>query len=131
MGKNQRMSKTYTFPASHRLHSRAQVSAVFAAKVSKLRGPLVMYAIPNNLPHPRLALVISRRAGTAVVRNRIKRRLREAFRLHQHDLPAGYDMVIVVRPHEPMALTKYESLLSELKRKLHDTWQCRRSEPKA
>ena len=39
-----------------------------------------------------------RMVGTAPVRNRIKRLLREAFRLHPYDLPRGYDLVIVVRP---------------------------------
>jgi ribonuclease P protein component len=63
--------------------------------------------------------------GTAVKRNRIKRRLRECFRLMQHDFPAGYDFVIVVRPHEPMILAEYQRLLSALLVKLHQNWRDR------
>ena len=38
--------------------------------------------------------------------------LREAFRLGQHELPAGYDFVIVVRPHNDMKLAEYQRLLN-------------------
>lgn len=117
--------KSYTFPPSHRLRSKAEFSAVFDAKVSTLRGPLVMYALPNQLGHPRMGIVIGRRVGTAVRRNRIKRLLREAFRLHQYDLPVGYDVIIVVRPHAPLILAEYQKLMTALMLKLHAQWQKR------
>ena len=63
-----------------------------------------------------MGLAISRRAGNAVVRNRIRRRLREAFRLLQHDLlPAGrgYDLVIGVRRHEPKTSAQYMQALRQ------------------
>ncbi|MGE5611381.1 MAG: ribonuclease P protein component [Bacillota bacterium] len=115
--------RSYRFPKSHRLRSRAEFSAVFEAKVSDARGPLVMYALPNNLSHPRLGLVVGRRLGVAVKRNRIKRLLREAFRLHQYDMPQGYDFVIVVRPHEEMILAEYQKLMTALMLRLHRKWQ--------
>jgi ribonuclease P protein component len=46
----------------------------------------------------RLGVVTSRRIGGAVVRNRARRLLRETFRLHQHDLAAPVDLVLVARP---------------------------------
>ena len=46
----------------------------------------------------RLGIVASRRVGSAVVRNRIKRRLREWFRRRRGQLPAGIDLVLIVRP---------------------------------
>jgi RNase P protein component len=48
--------------------------------------------------------------------------LRESIRLLQHDLPAGYDLIIVVQPHEPMALAKYQELLSGLTAAVHTHW---------
>lgn len=56
-----------------------------------------LLAIPNRLHRPRLGLAVSRRtARRAVQRNRVKRIVRESFRLHQHQLPA-LDIVVVAR----------------------------------
>jgi len=117
-----------TFPQSHRLRHRLDFSAVYEAKVRESRGPLTVYARPNELGHPRLGLSTSRKMGNAVRRNRIRRLLREAFRHLQHDLPAGYDLVIVVRPHEPLMLAEYQKLLMALVVKLHATWMRKRGE---
>ena len=114
---------TYTFPKSHRIRSRSDFSAVFEDRVKAARGPLIAYARPNNLPHPRLGISMSAGVGTAPRRNRIKRLLREAFRLHQHDWPVGYDLVLVVRPHEPLILAEYQKFLTAIMLKLHATWQ--------
>ena len=75
----------------------------------------------NDLVHPRLGIAIPRRVGAANRRNRIKRLLRESFRLMQHDLPSGDHFVAVVRPHEPLPLAEYQRLLSGLFVKLHQT----------
>ncbi len=113
------MVRSYTFPRSHRLRSRADFHAVFEARIKESRGPLTINALPNDMPHPRMGIQISRRVGTAVRRNRIKRLLREAFRLMQHDFPRGYDLVVVVRAHEPLILAEYQRILSALLVKLH------------
>ena len=119
----------HSFPRTHRLRSRADFAAVYDAKVRESRGPLVVYAKPNDLGHPRLGLSVSRKVGTAPRRNRIKRLVRESFRLLQHDFPRGrgYDLLVVVRPHEPLILAEYQRILSATMVKLHATWM-RRSE---
>src|SRR4051812_12069763 len=104
---------TYTFSKSHRIRSRAEFSAVFEARRKAVVGPIIAYARPNNLPHLRLGLSVPKAAGSAPRRNRIKRLLREAFRLHQHDLPQGYDMILVIRPHEPLLLADYQKLVGK------------------
>ena len=109
-----------------RLKSAGQFRAVYEARLSHGSGPLVIYARPNDLGHLRLGLSVSRRVGGAVVRNRIKRRLREAFRLRRHDLPAGYDVVINVRPHEPLEVAEYQRLLNRAMRVLDEEWTSKR-----
>ena len=114
---------SYSFSRSQRLRSRGEFSRVFEAKVRESRGPLTVYALPNDLAHPRLGISIGRKVGTAPRRNRIKRLLRESFRLMQHDFPRGYDVVVTVRPHEPLLLADYQRLLSALMVKLHTKWE--------
>ena len=114
-----------SFPKSLHLRTPREFAAVYDAKVRESRGPLLVYALPNGLHHPRIGLSTSRKVGTAVRRNRIRRLLREAFRLMQHDLPHGYDLVVVVRAHEPLMLADYQKILSGAVVKLHNAWQRR------
>ena len=103
--------------------------AVYESKARVNTGPLLVHGLPNDLPYPRLGLAISRRIGKAVTRNAIKRRLREAFRLMQHDLPRGYDVVISVRAHEPMKLAAYQQALAQAMRSLHNIWISKSTPP--
>ncbi len=112
----------FAFPKSLHLRKPAEFAAVYNAKVRDSRGPLLFYARPNDLGHPRLGLSTSRKVGTAPRRNRIRRLLREAFRLVQHDFPRGYDLVVVVRAHEPLMLAEYQRMLSASVVKLHRRW---------
>lgn len=67
---------------------------------------------PNGLDHPRLGLTVSRKVGGAVVRNRIRRRLREAYRHNKDRFPPGYDVVIGVKPSAARA--PYGEILADL-----------------
>ena len=57
----------------------------------------VVYARPNRLNRNRLGVTVSTKLGKAVVRNRIRRRLRELYRLSQPEMKRGYDVVLVGR----------------------------------
>jgi ribonuclease P protein component len=71
-------------------------------------------ASAENLPtlKPRLGLTVSRKVGNAVVRNRMKRRLREWFRHHRGQLACPVDLVVIVRPQG--ANLDYEQVCREL-----------------
>jgi ribonuclease P protein component len=100
-----------TFPRRCRLSRDADFQRALRQGCRKPRGPLTFHIHPNDLKHCRLGLSIGRRFGSAVARHRLKRLLREAFRLSQHDLPAGYDIVVTARRHQPLPLDRYRELL--------------------
>jgi ribonuclease P protein component len=118
------------FRRRHRLAHAREFQAVYAARVNRGSGPLVVYVRPGSLPHWRLGLSVGRRVGGAVERNRIKRLLREAFRLSQAELPVdaaghGFDMVVNVRPHRPLHLTDYMARMKDLARAGAKEWERR------
>ncbi len=108
------------FNRSQRLTHARQFAAAYGAKCSINRGPLRIHAVLNATDPSltRLGLSIGKRIGGAVVRNRLKRLLREAFRLRQRDLPAGLDLVIVAHPHDELDLAQYADLLVDAARSL-------------
>ncbi len=60
-------------------------------------GYLVLYARRNRTQENRVGLTVGKKLGHAVVRNRIRRRLREVYRLHEHRFAPGWDIVVVAR----------------------------------
>ena len=89
------------FRRRHRVRGRREFEAVYAVRTSKRIGPLLVHARPNGMEHSRLGLAVPRRVGSAPRRNRIRRRIREAFRLALPELPP-IDLVVHVRPHDPL-----------------------------
>ncbi len=55
------------------------------------------YYLPNKLPYNRFGITAGKKIGSAVVRNRAKRILREAYRKNEINMPIGYDIVFVAR----------------------------------
>ncbi len=106
---------------------------MYAAKVRKVRGPLMVFALPNTHAWPRLGLSVSTRVGGAVRRNAWKRLIREAFRLQQHTLPqsaqgGGYDLIVSVRaaPEQPLwTLLACMKALAELAADADGEWRRR------
>lgn len=101
-----------SFPQSRRLKTPEEFDRCYKRKRSASDNVLIVYACENGLDHPRLGCSVSKKVGNAVVRNRYKRLFREAFRLSQHDLPAGVDLIMIPRPgQEPTQDAVKESLV--------------------
>ena len=60
-------------------------------------GFLVLYARKNRLGINRVGITVSKKLGKAHIRNRIRRRVREVYRLNEDKFQRGWDIVVVVR----------------------------------
>lgn len=72
---------------------------------------MVLYCRPNKLRQNRVGITVSAKLGKAVARNRMRRRLREVYRLNEHRLSPGYDIVLVARGRSRTA--KFQDLMTD------------------
>ena len=106
------MTVRYTFRKTNHLRRGKDFDRVFARRCSAADDRLIVYVDANGLDISRIGLVVSRRAGNSVARHRVKRLIREAYRLSQHDLPGGLDVVCLPQTASEPSLDGYrESLL--------------------
>jgi len=103
-------------PRSCRLTSRRQFRRVYARGRRIPGSSFTLFALPNQLDPPRLGLTVTRKAGSAVRRNRIKRRMRELFRTSRRERLAGLDLVI--NAYAGTIESDYHELERELRRAL-------------
>lgn len=87
-----------TFPKTRRLTSNQQFKAVLDRGRRAGNSLLTLYAAANDRGYPRLGVSVGKTSGKAVVRNRLKRLLREAFRRNQDRLPKSFDYVLMISP---------------------------------
>ena len=96
------MTKASGFGADARLKDRQEFRLVFDSGRKAVGRWLILWHRAGSTERgPRLGLSVSAKVGGAVRRNRLKRLLREAFRLHRSELAAGLEMVTYPRPGCP------------------------------
>lgn len=79
---------------------------------------IVLSAAPNQREYSRFGFAVSRRVGKAVVRNRVRRRMREVVRLKRQTIRAGWDVVFVARPSAAQATyVQIEQAIDDLVRR--------------
>src|SRR5687768_18528321 len=88
----------HSFSREMRIRKAAEFDRIYKTRIFAADDVLVINGAASGLPHARLGLSVSRKVGNAVVRNRWKRLIREAFRLSKADLPSGIDLI--VRPQK-------------------------------
>src|SRR6201996_3161444 len=106
-----------TLPAQRRLRRKSDFEAAHTRGRRFGNGFFAVTARPNDIGGPRLGLAVSvKNAGNSVERNRLRRTIRESFRLHQHELPS-VDLVVSARGRAR------EATGAELRTSLVSLWQ--------
>lgn len=93
--------KVSSFTKSRRLLANRRFKQVIDTGKRSGDGLLTVYACPNGLDFSRIGISLGRSCGGAVVRNRLKRLVREAFRLNSDKIPSGFDYVVLVASNWP------------------------------
>ncbi|HYL86083.1 MAG TPA: ribonuclease P protein component [Candidatus Angelobacter sp.] len=99
-----------------RLVRRGEFEAVYRAGKRRSSSHFTAFFRANELPQSRFGFSIKKELGGAVVRNRIRRRLREIVRCHRTEIPAGWD--IVIHPKSAAREAAFAALTAELLRLL-------------
>jgi ribonuclease P protein component len=102
------------FPREARLVRRSEFDAVYRGGKRRSNSHFTIFVRANDLALSRFGFSIKKALGGAVVRNRIRRRLREMVRCHRQEIPAGWDFVM--HPKSSVASTPLPVLTAELLR---------------
>ncbi len=106
------MKAKATFRPHERLKDPKDFRRAFERRRSEADPLLVVYAVENTLAHSRLGISVARKkVRAASSRNRLKRLVREAFRLCKAELPPGLDLVVIPRTQNPTAEAIRHSLI--------------------
>lgn len=106
------------FTKSQHIRSKADFERVYSLKCKAADGVLLIFVARNDGPCTRIGLSVSKKHGGAVIRNRLKRLLREAFRLEQHQIPSNLDLILIPLSKERASLAAYQESLVKTTRRL-------------
>lgn len=104
--------RAHAFPRACRLLRRADYDRVYRDGKRRTSRNFVVFYRAMAAAESRIGISIKRALGTAVARNRMRRRIREIFRIHRQEIPAGWD--IVVHPRSAVATAEFSALSAEL-----------------
>ncbi len=96
------------------LKNSKEFGRVYQQGKSKATRDLVLYVLKNSLDNNRYGFSISKKIGNAVVRNKLKRRLKEIIREKDEKLKKGYDLIIIAR--KPVTKLDYLALKKDVER---------------
>jgi ribonuclease P protein component len=109
--------KSHSFPKSAKLLTPREFDRVFGRRCAVSDDRVVLHAALGITDGPRLGLVVSRKVGNSVKRNRWKRALREAFRLTRDELP-NLDFAVIPRGSEVPSVMQLQDSFRELSARL-------------
>ncbi|HEV3276388.1 MAG TPA: ribonuclease P protein component [Terriglobia bacterium] len=106
--------RPYAFPKHLRLLRRNEFRRVYQEGKRRSAPLCTVFFRSNGLAESRLGLTVPTAVGNSVLRNRVKRRVREVFRLNRAAIPGGWD--IVVNPRKDVSRVPFPTLVRELMR---------------
>jgi ribonuclease P protein component len=110
--------RKFAFSRAERLRRTVDFDRAYTEGKKVASSSLVLFFCPSRQEATRLGVSVSKKIGKAVVRNRVKRLLRESFRLNKHALKKGYDILLVARMGiQGMRFRQVEVLILELFRR--------------
>lgn len=121
---------SFSLRPAMRLRRSQDFEKIYESGLRAGDGHLLVFAMISEQPQTRAGLSVSRKHGSAVIRNRKRRLLREAFRLSQHQLPSGLDLVLIPRQRTDSSLQDFANSLVQLTRYLQRQLQ-RRGVPRS
>jgi ribonuclease P protein component len=95
---------------------RGEFDAVYRAGKRRSSSYFTVFFRANQMPQSRFGFSIKKALGGAVVRNRMRRRIREIVRCHRQEIPAGWD--IIIHPKSAIARAPFAALTADLLRLL-------------
>lgn len=105
------------FPRAGRILRRGDFEAVYRGGTRRAGAIFAVFARANGLPNCRFGISVKKGLGGAVVRNRIRRQVREILRVNRLEIPLGWD--IIVHPRQPATRAKFPVIVAELLRLIH------------
>ena len=87
--------KSLALSRDRRIKNARDFARIYERRIRAADGHLLIFAAPNALGHARFGVSVSKKLGGAVRRTALKRLLREAFRLTQHELPKDLDFILI------------------------------------
>lgn len=90
--------KRFSFSPEERIRKRTDYQRIQRIGKKIISEHLIFFVAKNDLYFSRIGLIVSKKVGNAVNRNRVKRILREIFRQHKEFFSQGIDVLVFVRP---------------------------------
>ena len=103
---NRPEGRRHGFRPRERLHRKAQFTEILERGARFSAGGITFMCLRTGGAASRLGVIVGRRNGNAVARNRIRRLLREGFRLSKHRLPCAVDVVLIPAPSATLTLDR-------------------------
>lgn len=104
---------------AYRIKKNNDFQLIYKKGKSVANRQFVVYTAQNELEHFRLGISVSKKLGNAVLRNRIKRAIRENFKVHKADIQA-YDIIVIARqPAKTMTVLEIQKSLEHVLKIAH------------